>query len=152
MYALIKNDVVVTYPYGINNLRQDNPNTSFPASMPDESLAEWDVYPVQSAPGPNADHTKTVTKGMPELVDGKWTQTWIVADATAEEIAIRIEEMAQSIRTQRNQMLSDSDWTQVDDTPLTNTAKQEWAIYRQALRDITKQDGFPASITWPVQP
>ena len=152
MYALIKDGVVVAYPYGINNLRQDNSNTSFPASMPDESLAEWGVYPVQSVPRPNLDYTKNVMEGALKKVKGKWTQSWIVADATAEEIAIRIEEMAQSIRTQRNQMLSDSDWTQVDDTPLTNTAKQEWAIYRQALRDITKQDGFPASITWPVQP
>ena len=149
MYALIKDGAVVAYPYGINNLRQDNPNTSFPASMPDESLAEWGVYPVQSVLRPNSDHTKNVTESHPKLINGKWTQSWIVADATAEEIAIRIEEMAQSIRTQRNQMLSDSDWTQISDAPVDKNA---WAAYRQELREVPQQDGFPHNVQWPVMP
>lgn len=149
MYALIKDGVVVAYPYGINNLRQDNSNTSFPASMPDESLAEWGVYPVQFVPRPNADHTKTIAEGAPKLVKGKWTQSWIVTDATAGEIAIRIEEMAQSIRTQRNQMLSDSDWTQISDAPVDKNA---WAAYRQELREVPQQDGFPHNVQWPVMP
>jgi len=56
---------------------------------------------------------------------------------------------AEEIRYQRNALLSASDWTQVADAPVDQTA---WAVYRQALRDIPDQEGFPASVEWPVAP
>ena len=56
---------------------------------------------------------------------------------------------AQAIRDQRNTKLSETDWTQVADSPVD---KAVWATYRQALRDITAQAGFPWDITWPVAP
>ena len=56
---------------------------------------------------------------------------------------------SQSIRTERNKLLAESDWTQVADAPVEKAA---WAIYRQALRDITEQDGFPNAVNWPVSP
>ena len=52
-------------------------------------------------------------------------------------------------RFQRNTLLAASDWTQVADAPVDQAA---WATYRQALRDITSQEGFPEAITWPVAP
>lgn len=56
------------------------------------------------------------------------------------------------IRTKRNSLLSKSDWTQYPDCPLTAEQKTAWATYRQALRDITTQSGFPTDVTWPTQP
>lgn len=53
------------------------------------------------------------------------------------------------VRSQRNALLSASDWTQLPDVPL--ATKETWAIYRQALRDITEQTD-PFNINWPVQP
>lgn len=53
------------------------------------------------------------------------------------------------IRQQRNQLLTASDWTQISDATVD---KQAWATYRQALRDITAQAGFPADVTWPTKP
>lgn len=50
----------------------------------------------------------------------------------------------------RNELLSTSDWTQLPDVPL--ATKQAWASYRQALRDITDQLGFPLHIQWPLKP
>ena len=58
-------------------------------------------------------------------------------------------EQAQTIRQERNAKLSDCDWTQVADAPVDKTV---WATYRQALRDVTKQTGFPWTIDWPVAP
>ena len=52
-------------------------------------------------------------------------------------------------RSKRNQLLTASDWTQVADAPVDQAA---WATYRQELRDITSQEGFPEAITWPVAP
>ena len=50
---------------------------------------------------------------------------------------------------QRNALLANSDWTQLADVPLTAEMKAQWATYRQALRDITDQSGFPDQINWP---
>ena len=70
---------------------------------------------------------------------------------TAEQIAERVNAQWQAIRTDRTRRLADTDWTQLDDTPLANTAKQQWASYRQALRDITTQPD-PFNIEWPANP
>lgn len=54
-----------------------------------------------------------------------------------------------SVRAERNSLLAASDWTQVADTPVDRAA---WATYRQALRDLTTQEGFPEAVVWPVAP
>jgi len=53
------------------------------------------------------------------------------------------------VREQRSVLLAASDWTQVADAPVDQAA---WATYRQALRDVPAQDGFPENILWPVAP
>lgn len=56
---------------------------------------------------------------------------------------------AAAIRTERDAKLSESDWTQVADAPVDKTA---WATYRQSLRDVPSQSGFPNEVTWPTEP
>lgn len=56
------------------------------------------------------------------------------------------------IRKKRNKLLAESDWTQVVDVPFADEQKQAWATYRQALRDVTDQAGFPLEVQWPVAP
>jgi hypothetical protein len=148
MYVLIKNGVVETYPYSIGNLRKDNPNVSFPRTPNETLLTQWGVFPVRIVPAPSQDYTKNITEGSPENVDG-WRQTWVVTDATTDEIAQRTQAQADGVRSQRNQLLSESDWTQVADAPVDKAA---WATYRQALRDVTQQAGFPWDVQWPVAP
>lgn len=58
-------------------------------------------------------------------------------------------EEAFKLRLERDELLSASDWTQVSDAPVDQAA---WATYRQALRDVTDQDGFPDNVVWPSQP
>jgi hypothetical protein len=58
------------------------------------------------------------------------------------------EEIAAEIRTERNQKLAETDWTALSDVTISN----EMIAYRQALRDITTQDGFPNEVTWPTKP
>lgn len=96
-----------------------------------------------------------------EQIEGKWYTKYILgpvfadnAEATAAEQeaaykAMKDAEQAKSIRASRTQMLKDSDWTQVADSPVDKAA---WAAYRQALRDISAQAGFPWTIDWPAQP
>ena len=59
---------------------------------------------------------------------------------------------AAAATTQRNDLLSASDWTQIPNGPLTALQQQAWATYRQQLRDITDQPGYPMTIEWPVAP
>ena len=82
---------------------------------------------------------------------GRWRQTWAVEPMDDDEVAARTEQEWGAVRGRRNFLLTRSDWTQLDDTPLTNTDKQLWASYRQALRDITTQSD-PFNILWPVPP
>jgi hypothetical protein len=56
---------------------------------------------------------------------------------------------AANVRAERNAKLAASDWTQLADS---TADKAVWAEYRQALRDITGQEGFPWTVEWPVQP
>lgn len=96
-----------------------------------------------------------------EQIDGKWYTKHILgpvftdnAEATAAQQeaaykAAKDAEQAKAVRTQRGEKLKDSDWTQVADAPVDQAA---WATYRQALRDISGQDGFPWTVTWPEMP
>lgn len=62
------------------------------------------------------------------------------------------EQQKMQIRAQRNSLLTLCDWTQLPDAPLTTEQKQEWAEYRQALRDVPEQAGFPENVAWPLVP
>lgn len=70
-------------------------------------------------------------------------------ELTAAQIAIDNESQAISVRSIRNALLSACDWTQVADS---TADKQAWATYRQALRDVPSQAGFPRDVQWPTQP
>ena len=100
-----------------------------------------------------------------EQVDGKWYTKYVLGPvfidqvvngvtttAVEQEIAYKAfkdAEQAKSVREQRGTKLAECDWTQVADAPVD---KAVWATYRQALRDITTQSGFPWTITWPDAP
>lgn len=118
-------------------------------SLTEEQRAEFDVHYITQTLKPEVDHTFDVTEADPELVDGKWTQVWVVSDASAEDVKRRTEEKAASVRAERNKLLSDCDWTQIADS---TADKVSWATYRQELRDLTKQDGFPHNVVWPQHP
>jgi len=57
-------------------------------------------------------------------------------------------------RIKRNQLLADSDWTQANDSPLTDEAKTAWATHRTALRDLTAHENWPnlTDSDWPTEP
>lgn len=57
---------------------------------------------------------------------------------------------SEDIREHRNQLLIKSDWTQLPDVP--SEVSQKWVVYRQNLRDIPQQSGYPSDIVWPVPP
>jgi len=60
--------------------------------------------------------------------------------------------LADDIRAERDRRLAECDWTQISDAPLDDAARAAWAVYRQALRDVPQQAGFPGAVTWPEGP
>ena len=68
----------------------------------------------------------------------------------AEFVAFMAEKPAKDAREKRDLLLKESDWTQFPDVKLSNI--NAWNSYRQLLRDVPQQLGFPQSIDWPVKP
>ena len=144
-YALLSNGTIAEYPLYEGDIKLRFPNTSF--TIPFE--APEDYVQVADVPQPQITWEQNVAEGEPELIDGTWTRTWVVTDATPEQITERTEAQASSVRADRNRRLADCDWTQLPDAPVDHTI---WAAYRQDLRDVTSQPGFPWEIIWPVAP
>ncbi len=100
-----------------------------------------------------------------EQIDGKWFTKYVLGPtfidtvedgvtttAIEHETAYKAQkdaEQAKAVRAARDAKLAECDWTQVADAPVDKAA---WATYRQALRDVTAQEGFPWTITWPDAP
>lgn len=158
MLVKIKDDLVVTFPYDFNELRKDNPYTTF--DSPDVAanfegteawLAGYRLQPVIIPQEPTCDpRTQTVYQNaLPDLQDGTWILGWTIHENTPEEIAAADARQAERVRDERNRRLFDSDWTQVADAPVDKAA---WATYRAGLRAVSKQPGFPWIIEWPAKP
>lgn len=152
MYAKIENGAVVQYPYSVKQLQKDHPNTSFPRKPSDALMAEWGVYPIVKVDRPQADHTKNVAEGTPDLVEGVWVQVWDVTDATAAEIADRTTREASNVRRTRDVLLGDTDWRVIKALESGTTLSADWEAYRTDLRDLTDQPGFPWDVNWPSEP
>jgi hypothetical protein len=152
MYALIINKTIEKYPYSIGELRKDNPQTSFPKNPSDALLADWGVFPVKPTGRPQVDHTKNVAEGTPVQQGGEWVQVWVVTNATPEEIAERTEAKANEVRAERDQRLAECDWVVIKSVEVLTPEFQDWKDYRQALRDVPQQEGFPWNVIWPTFP
>jgi hypothetical protein len=149
MYVKVTNGNAEIYSLG--KLRKDNPNTSFSRKVPDEILAAYDVYPYTVADSPDFDErTQKLNVGSITQVDGAWVEGWSVIDKTADEITAYDDAIAAGVRSKRDSLLAETDWTGLSDV----TMSAEMATYRQALRDITTHANFPnlEDADWPTKP
>ena len=139
--------------YQITVLKVLFPDTSFPDTGPDANwLADSGVYPVEEHLYFDANAFKRNSIN-PTLRNGVVYTAELVAltdEDKAQREADRLSQLASVAREQRNRLLADCDWTQLAD--YTRADKADWTAYRQALRDITKQTGFPETIEWPTVP
>jgi len=101
--------------------------------------------------GPQASPTRyqTAFRDGVQEIDGQWFTKYSVADMDDDAKIAKDAEQAKSVRTQRDEKLKTTDWTQVSDAPVDKTV---WATYRQALRNLTKENGFPWDMNWPEEP
>lgn len=147
MLILTSQGSLSAYPYSIALLRKDNPNTSFPSNLSSEELGAWDVFPVEETEQPEIDTlSQYLEEATPIFIDGSWKQQWSVFQVSDEEVAKRTAQQARSVRGSRDAELTSTDWTQLADAPVDSSV---WAVYRQQLRDIPQQSGFPWDVVWP---
>lgn len=102
-----------------------------------------DVYPPEAACWCNSNNAMMVEL---DAVDGKRRfQIQAVPEPTAEELAAQA-------RAERDALIAETDYLMASDYPLTDEKREELKAYRQALRDVPEQSGFPTDITWPEKP
>lgn len=95
-------------------------------------------------------------KTASRTLENGWMESRLVEAIDADELAAAVPfvadpaDTAAEVRARRDALLSACDWTQARD--VTDALSAGWQPYRQALRDISTQAGFPAEIDWPVAP
>ena len=151
--------------------RQEFANMSLPRVWKAATLDALDLDPIlKSPPATVGDYQVSVRDGVVQDANGNWVENYVARDMfqdTTEdgvtttkaehEAAYQAkldDRVAEEHRATRNKLLADTDWTQMNDSPLTNEAKTAWATYRQELRGLTDLDAWPnlADEDWPVEP
>ena len=114
-----------------------------------EILNELGADAVLEGPQPSTGRYQVVYRDGVEQIDGQWFTKYSLADMDADAIAAHDAQQAKGVRDDRNKRLADYDWTQLADAPVDDLV---WAAYRQSLRDVPSQAGFPWDVTWPEVP
>ncbi len=155
-FAFVESNTITTYPVSASDVRARFPNVSFPSNLDSLSaadLAEYGVVSVVNELRPSYDEkTQTLVEGAPVLNAGVWRQTWNVSSLSAELIATKLALREHTQRTRRDQELQSCDWVVTMHKELGTTIPAAWKTYRQELRDVPSQAGFPDNITWPTKP
>lgn len=151
--AKIKDGKIEKHPVSSYEIRKEFPNTSFPKNIHAADLTSFGYVSVLEIAPPSFDPlTEKVEQAPPVLVSGAWVQQYEKIELAKEESDKRKAEAAKNKasaqRGQRNSLLAETDYLALSDATLTDAMK----TYRQALRDVPAQSGFPDNITWPTKP
>jgi len=141
--------------------RSANPNISMPRNWNQNVLDALNIEAVLEAPKPDAGPYQYVARnGVVQDANNNWVTAWEVREMFSDdeegtkagkEAAYQAgldATAAKSVRDERDRKLAETDWMALSDV----TMSAEMTTYRQALRDITAQEGFPHSVNWPVKP
>ena len=147
-------------------IRKLNPNVSLPKVWNSNVYDTLGIDPVLETPKPDTtgDYKVVVRDGAEQDANNNWVQKWVERDMFSDttedgvtttkaehEAAYQLElddKLASSHRNKRDALLNSTDRYGLSDFTMT----EEMRTYRQALRDIPSQDGFPHTITWPDEP
>jgi hypothetical protein len=151
--------------------RNEFANMSLPRVWKAATLDALDLDPVLRSPAATVgDYQTSVRDGVEQNANGDWVEKYVARDMFSDttedgvtttkaehEVAYQAgldAKTAEGHRTTRNKLLADSDWTQMNDSPLSNEDKTAWATYRQELRDMSDLAAWPniADDDWPVAP
>lgn len=151
-------------------LRKNNPYTSFPKIITDEILDSYGYDRIFDGPHPSiSNRYQTIERSGVIEIEGKWCVNYVIGPifndytnedgilVTAQEqeeehIRVIDENEKQSVRSMRDGRLEETDWIAIKALESGQEIPLEWKVYRQELRDITLQEGFPYDVIWPELP
>ena len=152
-------------------IRRSMPNTSLPRVWTADICDSLGIDPVLAAPAPEASgEYKVVSRnGVVQDALGNWVQAYVERDMFADYVdedgvtvtkvsqeeaytARKDAEAATAARAERDKLIASCDWMAIKAFEGGTTVSTEWATYRQALRDVPLQAGFPWTVEWPTQP
>ena len=138
-------DVIQDYEF-----RELFKNTSFPADISSQTYESFGYDPVLKGPQPTLipPYQYAQRDGVIEI-DGQWFTHYIAVTPNDDQKAAMDAMQASTVRSERNRRLTACDWTQLPDAPVD---RDVWAAYRQELRDVSSQTGFPWNVVWPSEP
>ena len=152
-YVQARNGVFERHIHDVEPTQWDENNYCLARRLDPERAAMLGVHKLKIVTPPYFDiATQKRIELDAVLVDGVWTQVYAVEDLTPEEAEARYNEWATKARTLRDAILADTDWWVTKAAEVGQPLSEDKHNYRQALRDITSQEGFPFNIEWPVKP
>lgn len=152
MFIKIENGAPVGYAVVEENLKALYPG-QLPSIYTPENIAPFGfgIYEFSQIPTPPK-YFKLI-EGTPILGEnGIYYQNWQFAPMNDSEKVEADNQQATMVRQERYLRMSQCDYTQMPDYPISAEKKAEWQVYRQQLRDISLQAGFPWEVSWPVTP
>ena len=133
-------------PNEVQNIQWNESTNTSVRRLSESQRTEFGISRLKMVTPPFFDvDTQSRAEGDAVLTDGVWTQNWIVTAAPEDIKAV-------NIRQTRDAKLTLSDWIVVKSAEAGTAVPSDWVTYRQALRDVPAQAGFPNSITWPESP
>ena len=152
-------------------IRKSMPNTSLPRIWTEEICNFLGIDPVLEAPAPTpSGEYKVVSRnGVVQDANGNWVEAYVERDMFADYVdedgvtvtkasqeeaytATKNADAATAARATRDGLIASCDWMAIKAFEAGTGVATEWATYRQALRDVSAQEGFPNDITWPEKP
>ena len=152
--------------------RADFAHMSLPRVWKAATLDAMNLDPVLASPAATTTaYQVSVRDGVEQDSNGNWVEKYVARDMfsdytdedgvshtkSEQETAYQATldaKTAEGHRATRNKLLDDTDWTQMNDSPLSNEDKTAWATYRNELRNLPDDDAWPnlSDEDWPVQP
>lgn len=132
-----------------SKFREMHPTTPFPYLLTDEIVNTYNADIIQESQIPTCTLTQVALRNGVEQIDGIWYTKYTIYEKNPELLVMEKTVQSNNMRSDRNMLLVMCDWTQLADSKVD---KEAWATYRQQLRDITLQEGFPWSVEWPAKP
>jgi hypothetical protein len=151
LFARIENNQIVEYPVDIFNAY---PNISFSVPISVQALPEGIVVVKEQNRTAHNKYSHRLIESTPIFENNEWIQNWVLEELSEEEKSQKDIGYRSSIIVERNYRLLNSDWTELPSVQKMKSEewKSAWEIYRQALRDVPEQTGFPYNVIWPEEP
>ena len=128
-------------------------NTSFPKTWSPELVEELGLDVVFESPTPTTTVYQTAFKdGVEQDAQGRWVWKWSISEMDDDAKAAKDAEAAKGVRTTRDKLIAETDWIVIKNLELNQNVPGIWEVYRQNLRDVPAQAGFPHNVTWPTKP